>query len=148
MEKKSNKLVTLLGITGVAVVGILGWVLNMGFNRFIFTIFGIPFVMLAAVIIIDIIAVKYDASSKLLTAANIVFNLSYMCTNVFLPDGMLDSPDLEGAASESYMVFSLIHNSDLYDTFMAIALFFFACFVVTMIVQIVWMILFKKRTKK
>ncbi len=145
---KNNKLITRLGILCIAILGALSWILNMGFNRFVFTIFGIPFIMLAALIAIDLNAEKYYASSKLLIAANIVFNLSYICANVFLPDGMLDSPKSEGNASESYMLFKLIHNSDLYDAFMATALFFFACFVITMIFQIIWMNILKRKTKR
>ncbi len=146
MRKKSNKTVARIGFIGTIIVGLLGWLLNMGFNRFVFTILGIPFVMLAAIIIVDLIAVKYYDSSRLLTVVNIVFNLSYICTNVFLPDGMLDAPEADG--SESYMLFKLIHNSELYETFMAVALFFFGCFVFTLIFQIVWIIVLKRRIKK
>ncbi len=148
MRKEHSKMVTVLGIIGVAIIGLLGWVLNMGFNRFVFTILGIPFFMLLAIVIIDLIAAKYYKRSRLLMAGNIFFNLSYICTHVLLPDGMMNPPVDEGTGSGSYMLFGLIHNSDLYDTFMAITLFFFACFVITLIFQIVCIIVLKHRIKK
>ncbi len=148
MNNKRNKLLVALGIVGVTLVGSLGWVLNMGFNRFIFTLFGIPFAMPAAIIAVDLAVARRHGASRLLTAANILFNLSYLCTSIFLPDGMLDSPAGEGPASESYMLFGLIHNSDLYEPFMTVALLAFACFLITLLFQIIWMLILRRRAKK
>ncbi len=148
MKNSPGKTLERLGILVTVLTGVLGWVLNLGFNRLVFTILGLPFVMLGAVLILDHIAPKYYEDSRLLRVANLLFNLSYMGTNVFLPDGMMDPPQTEGSGSGSYMLFQLIRNDDLYEPFMTAALIFFGCFAVTTVLQTVLLIILKRRRKK
>ena len=91
----------LSSVVSILIVG-ASWIFNMGWLRFFMTFLMFPFIHAFVVYIISLLSVKFYDRIPKLKFLNILYLVSYLFINIFLPDG--------GDYGPMYCFFGLIKN--------------------------------------
>lgn len=127
----------LLSCTCIILVGISA-VTNFGWIRFIF---GIPMFLHAIVLfIITSISSRFASSSPSLKHMIYVTYLTYLMSNIFMPDG--------GDTGPLYVFFGLVHGGSIADVCYAVSILSFVCNVILFIMQFVLSCILYTKTKR
>ena len=121
-------------------IGALSWVYNFGWLRFIMTIFWIPVIQGFILFVLNLFSSIYVNKSKKLKVINILFNITYLGSNILFPDG--------GDTGEMYLCFGLIHSDLISVIAINISIIMFIAFLVLIVLQIVGIVKIKMRLKE
>lgn len=121
-------------------IGVLSWVCNFGWLRFFMTFLLIPVIQGFLLFVLNLFSSIYVNKSKKLKVINLLFNITYLGSNILLPDG--------ADTGEMYLCFGLIHSDFISIIAIYISIIMLIAFLVLIVLQIVGIINIKRRLKK
>ena len=126
----------LLLLLSAVIIAAVSWILNMGWYRFVLTLFLVPFTHGIAFLFTNVLLVRHFDGSRKLRILNLLFILSYVFIYVFLPDG--------GDIGEMYFFFGWIESAFWAD----VAFYVASASLCVHIVSFAWQIVEAVRVKK
>lgn len=132
---QDKKAVIIMSLCSVGIVA-ASWLLNIGWLRFIMTLFLVPFIHAAVFFTVNIVAAHFWENSFKLKVCNLLFVATYVLTYVLYPDS--------GNADSVYFFFGLVHNPVAVSVVQKIANCMMMLHLVLFVVQLVFVATAKK----
>ncbi len=136
--KLQNKKSTVLISVCCIFVAAASWILNIGWLRFIMTLFLVPFIHAAVFFTVNVVASYYSENSPKLKITNLLFCITYIMAYVLYPD--------IGDFGPGYFFFGLFNNREVVSVVQKIADATVILHIILFVVQLVFIAMAKNPT--